>query len=332
MYGRKQIKSIMFTQSKAIAKGVFSLLPKADNLLTRESAKSNHNLRYCYSVWLRHLVKLHESSGKNVFPSMVELGPGSSIATGILALLTGTNNYLALDVVDFTKGFNYEEILEELILLISNKTPIPGEKEFPDVYPKLDDYSFPNHILTDSLLKETLSTKRIATIKSIIKEYNVSKRFASKDGISIQYMDEWTNKLDKLPVNFADLVLSHGVLMMVTDLDMTYKMVSKFLKKGGVTSHQIDFGSLNTADKWNGHWTYSDFTWKLIMGQRSFLINRAPLQEHVDLHKEYKMKIMDVRKIYEESEISRTDLSNRFMGLSDEDLITRTALIQAMKE
>jgi len=318
---------------KAILQGSISYLPGGGQFLTRDSKKrSTQSARYCYTVWLRHLVKLHQSSGKSDFPCVVEFGPGSSISTGLAAILTGTDSYVALDVFDLTKGFNYESTLDELIKLFRNRTPIPGEDEFPNVKPKLNDYSFPELILTDCLLEKTLHNDRLATIKSILNEYHKGKRAVSLNGISIQFVDSWETNANDLPVGSADLVISQAVLMMVKNLESTYRAIGKILKKGGISSHQIDFKSFNTASKWNGHWTYSDFLWKLILGKRPFLINREPYSVHAMLHEKFGLKIIETQKVFFKNEIPKYRLTNRFRNMPDEDLITRGALIQAVKE
>ena len=49
--------------------------------------------RYCYAVWLRHLVALAEA-GVPFQPEVVlELGPGDTVGVGIMALLTGAKEY-----------------------------------------------------------------------------------------------------------------------------------------------------------------------------------------------------------------------------------------------
>ena len=55
--------------------------------------------RYCYSVWLRHLM-CAAANGLDTNPSAVaELGPGDSIGIGIASVLTGVERYFAFDVV-----------------------------------------------------------------------------------------------------------------------------------------------------------------------------------------------------------------------------------------
>ena len=316
--------------SKALLKGIISYFPIKRRGLNRTDNEPGKSARYCYSVWLRHLVKIHESSSKTHFPSMVELGPGSSIGVGILALLTGTNKYVGLDVVDL-EDVNYEAILEEFIALLKHRTPIPDDKEFPRVHPKLLDYSFPDHILNAEFLEKMLHKDRVTTIKVMLKDFKNENRFVSKKELSIQFIKLGESEMDQLPFNSADLVFSQAVLMAVNNLEETYAMIQQFLKKGGVTSHQIDFKSFDTADKWNGHWTYSDTIWKIILGRKPYLINRAPYSIHASLHDKYGLKIIEAQKEYLTSDLSKTQLAPRFKTMPDEDLLTRNVLIQSLK-
>src|SRR5687767_9884078 len=81
---------------RALLKGAATYLPIVRQYACRGSGGTT-SARYCYSVWLRHLVKAHES-GLNSNPGNVaELGPGDSLGVGIAALLSGADHYYALD-------------------------------------------------------------------------------------------------------------------------------------------------------------------------------------------------------------------------------------------
>jgi len=57
--------------------------------------------RYCYSVWLRHLV-MAKKNDLNPYPKIVaELGPGDSIGIGLAALISGCEKYYGFDVVEY---------------------------------------------------------------------------------------------------------------------------------------------------------------------------------------------------------------------------------------
>src|SRR5450631_2613031 len=73
--------------------------------------------RYCYSVWLWHLVYA-ANSGLQTRPRVVaELGPDDSLGTGIAALLSGAEQYFALDAVSHANAEHNLGILDELVAL-----------------------------------------------------------------------------------------------------------------------------------------------------------------------------------------------------------------------
>ncbi len=96
-------------------------------------------------------------------------------------------------------------------------------------------------------------------------------------------------------------------------------------------SHSIDYKSHGSADEWNGHWAYSDFIWKLIKGKRPYLINRLPHSEHLRLMNEMGFEIVNDVTDQLPSKISREDIAPRFRKMTEEDLITSRAFIQASK-
>src|SRR5476651_1324393 len=78
-----------------------SLVPAVRRkLLTRGTGTGgSDSARYCYSVWMRHLVSAREK-GLNTNPEAVaELGPGDSLGICLAALLSGSARCFAFDVV-----------------------------------------------------------------------------------------------------------------------------------------------------------------------------------------------------------------------------------------
>ena len=108
--------------------------------------------------------------------------------------------------------------------------------------------------------------------------------------------------------------------------------MQQWLKPKGFISHQIDFKCHETADEWNGHWTYSNLMWKLIRGKRPYLLNREPHSTHIELLKKENFKILCDIKIKSRSNINRDNLARRFRSISDDDITTSGAFIQAVKQ
>jgi hypothetical protein len=104
-----------------------------------------------------------------------------------------------------------------------------------------------------------------------------------------------------------------------------------WLKSTGYISHQIDFKCHGTADEWNGHWAYSDFMWKLIRGKRPYLLNREPHSTHTAILSEEGYRVLCDVKFKSESSLTTDDLAPRFQSISNDDLTTGGAFIQAVK-
>ena len=247
------------------------------------------NARYCYSVWLRRLAILNKN-GLNTNPTIIaELGPGDSMGVGLMALLTGANKYYAFDVVKQTSSEQNVALFDELITLLLNQSDIPGEIEFPRVHPQLISYNYPFNILTKERLANCLYDNRINQIRDNLLQHENLR----KEESFLHYFCPWyeSSIIDKESV---DMIYSQAALEHVDDLNNTYDAMYQWLKPGGVMSHQIDFKSHGTSKNWNGHWSYSDFEWKLIRGNKTYLINREPLSTHIDLLKKKGFKIISV--------------------------------------
>ncbi len=302
--------------------GIATFLPGVKNYLQQRTGGTD-SARYCYSVWLRHLVKA-KMNGLDPYPKIVaELGPGDSLGIGLAALLSGCEKYCAFDVVEYGNVERNLQIFDALVSLFRNKSPIPGDDEFPQVKPYLDKYDFPADILDEHRLQFALKESRIEKIRDAIKHSILTNSL-------VQYKVPW-HDANILEEGSVDMIYSQAVLEHVDDLQNTYKSMQLWLKSTGYISHQIDFRSHGTASEWNGHWMYSDFAWKLIRGKRSYLLNREPYSTHLNILEEEGFKILYSKKIKSESAFTIADLATRFKSISEDDLTTSGAFIQAIK-
>lgn len=270
----------------------------------------SYSSRYCYTVWMRHVV-LAKKSKLNYFPKVVaELGPGDSLGVGIMALLLGSDKYVACDVVEFTNTKKNLVILEELLVLLKNRDPIPDDHEFPRVIPKLDDYSFPADIYSDEHLRDSLSNERVNKIRASL----------SSQKLMIEYNHAWLFDLQKYSRSF-DMVLSQAVLEHVDDLKNVYAMQKNWLKIDGFISHSIDFKSHGYAPTWDGHWKISKLRWFLLRGNRPYMINREPLSNHIGHLSDSGFNIVEDFKYYKEPTLSsdqyKTQLSSSDKNVCD---------------
>jgi SAM-dependent methyltransferase len=129
----------------------------------------------------------------------------------------------------------------------------------------------------------------------------------------------------------VDLVLSQSVLEYPPDLAGLYSEMRRWLKPGGVMSHEIDFKSFGLTVEWDGHWSCSDALWRLTTGRRRHKLNREPHSTHISLMERAGCRVVCDERIVRTSEITREQLAPRFRKLTDQDLATSSALIQAVR-
>lgn len=304
---------------KAVVAGLATYIPSYDYLRPTGGTDS---ARYCYSVWLRHLILGHADGLHSSMPKVVaELGPGDSIGIGLAALLSGAEQYYALDLVRYTDLKNNLAVFDELVRLFKNREPVPGDDEFPLLRPKLDFYAFPKYLLNDESLSASLDPKRIEEIWSSIEQSDSKSQM-------IVYQAPWDDP-EVIQDGAVDMIYSQAVLEHVDDLPGVYRAMRRWLKPSGIMSHQIDFKCHGKADSWNGHWTYSDILWNVVVGRQPYLLNREPHSTHIRLLRENEFHIVRNAVSYSASELRRSQLARRYRELSDEDLTTSGAFILA---
>lgn len=310
-----------------LIKGLVKTIPGIEKLYNFYKPIGGSNTRYCYSVWLRHLIHSYNNGFKEVPRKIAELGPGDSIGVGLAAVITGTVEYYAFDVVRYANVDNNLKIFEELVALFRARTVIPDNNEFPNIAPTLPSYEFPHHILTDEYLDKMLDETRLNKIRKAIQEID-SDQHSSE--FIIKYQVPWTDE-SNFKNDSLDMIFSQAVLEHVNDLDLTYNVIYKWLKPGGWTSNSIDFRSHYCADTWDGHWTYSDLQWKIVKGRKTYLINRDLYSTHLRLLKEKNYQTLFTLTTQLEPKIKRKQLAKRYAHATDEDLRTTTGYIIAKK-
>ena len=307
---------------KPLIKGILTFVPGIHQFCVKRTGGTD-SARYCYSVWLRHLV-MARNNGLNKYPKIVaELGPGDSLGIGLSALISGCDKYFAFDVVEYANVERNLEIFDTLLTLFKNRADIPGEDEFPEVKPYLEEYDFPTDILDENRLQHALEKSRIEKIRHSIIDLQ------RKDS-PIQYKVPWFDA-SIIEKESIDMIYSQAVLEHIDDLLNTYKAMRLWLKSTGYISHQIDFRCHGTANEWNGHWAYSNFMWKLIKGKRPYLLNREPHSTHIAILKEENFRVVCDKKNESTSSLTKAALAPSFKSISDDDLITSGAFIQAVK-
>jgi hypothetical protein len=303
----------------AFATGLASFVPGVRRFMGRGTGGSC-SARYCYAVWLRHLVKAESAGIATLHSYVAELGPGDSLGVGLAALLSGADRYVALDAKPHANPGQNLAIFEQLVELFRRRSPIPGDTEFPLVRPKLQDYRFPSAFLSEDRLASALSESRINDIRAAILGRSTS-------AVSMDYRAPWTDPAVVMSGS-VDFLFSQAVLEHVDDLELTYQAMRSWVKPNGFLSHSIDFTSHDITRSWNGHWTLNDLAWTIVRGTRSYFINREPLSRHLTLLSKNGFALVQVDKQHADVDPAFR-LAKRFRNMDPIDVSTRGAFVQA---
>ena len=307
---------------KPIAKGLLKRL----SILKSGYISGGNTLkgRYCYSVWMRHL--MYWNAFKNGVPKIVaELGPGNSLGIGFCALLSGSEQIHSLEVVKYWDKEKNLQTFNELVDLFKQRTAIPGKAEFPRVIPSIEDYGFPSDLLTETILDTALNENRLNAIRAEIMDLD------NPNNTFIKCHVPWyeTEIMEKGTVDF---IYSQSVLQYIDYIDGTFSAMKAWLKPQGVMSHSIDLSSIGVTNSWDSHWTCSDFEWDLIKTGQDFIVRRRPYSSYEQLHAEHDFTILKTIPIERKNTIKRNQLSKRFKNLSDSDFKTAQAYMISQAE
>ncbi len=279
------------------------------------AAGGTASARYCYAVWIRHLLLIARFNGGKIPVQVAEIGPGDSIGVGLAALLSGSESYFALEAIKYWDNERNLRIFNELIALFQKKEKIPGNDEFPLLRPILDDHSFPDSIITDQILEASLNPDRLESIRAELRNSD------SADNKIIQIKVPWHGE-DVIIPHASDFIFSHVVLQHIDEIEAAFLTMDHWLKPGGFVSHIIDYRSLGFTKAWNGHWTFPDWEWKIMVGGRKFSVNKKPHSFYVDLFIKNNIELLYVVKDTLPNQLKRNHLAEKYRNISEDDLNT----------
>ena len=290
--------------------GIASILPGIFDIFARPTGGTS-TAEYCYSVWLRHLITTRAKGQRKIPENVVEIGPGDSLGIGLAALLSGAKTYSALDVHNYSSIEKNLEIFDNLIKLFKTKSRIPLNGSGSKVRPKLNNYAFPSDIITDTILEKSLSEKRIKEIRNSIKSINSG---------CINYYVPWFGK--EIKKSSIDFVIAQASIEYIENTMSVLRYVKSWMKTDSYGSLVIDYSSHHLSNKWNEHWTYSQFMWLILKGRQPFFPNRKTHSEYLDILHSCKFEIIHSERNKKVSQIKRKELNYKFREISEEDLNT----------
>ena len=291
---------------------------------------SRNSGAYAYAVWMRHLALITKAVKRFRPASVVELGPGGSLGLGCAALLSGADHYVGLDVVDHQDGEHDAHVLDELVTLFERRASIPTDETFPELQPRLASYAFPRKMFADDGPRVIRTDhERVQSIRAAL----LNRKTLLYDDVPIGFQAPWDART--LDPRSVDLVITQNVLNEIahdgasSKLAETFGAMAKWLKSGGVMSHQIDFGFPGGAE-WNHHWRHSDAAWRVARGIRGAFANRAPLSEYLELCRTNGFDVVSVKPVIQDG-LAREKVAPRFRDLPEDDFRTSSAHVVAVK-
>jgi hypothetical protein len=295
---------------RSVLGGIRTFVPGYSPLGT--SLGGNSHARYCYSVWLRHLLAWRAAGMTGPIRTTAELGPGDSLGTGIAALLSGVDNYYGLDI--FSYSHTPRDLVEAMAELYRRRADLPGDDEFPELKPHLASYRFPHQLFRTDDLAASLRPDRVRNIVRAVENPGTLQ-----GGVSVQYYVPWHDH-SIIQRGSVDAAFSQAVMEHVEDIGATYRALGCWLRPNGFMSHQIDLRCHGLSTNWNGHWSYNDWMFRVARGKRPFLLNRQPASAHLEAARQAEFEILSESVVRKEGGIRRSELAPRFRGISEDDL------------
>lgn len=284
-----------------------------------------YSAQYCYSVWLRHLAELKKAHLiKNIWElnSIAEIGPGDSLGIGIAGLFSGINEYYGFDVIKHANKEGNIKIANDIYKLFLEKQDIPNGNKFSNIHPEIENYKFPEDILGIEINNISYLKERLKEITNALKD--------KSSGVTIHYVVPWDSS-SSMYAEKIDLIYSQAVMEHVEDIESAYGAMFKWLKPGGILSHQIDFKTHEMTTQWNGHWFISESIWKLLLHGRKYSLNRLPVSAHINAIQKAGFTIKNILPVYMMDKFEGKPTKLKRYIFSKEDYQISSVLIQALK-
>jgi SAM-dependent methyltransferase len=146
----------------------------------------------------------------------------------------------------------------------------------------------------------------------------------------LTYHAPW--KDDNSPMTSSvDTVMSQSVLQNISDLRPVLSAMLKWLRPGGIMSHEIDLSAIGRAREWNGHWRYPALLWRLMRGRRPWFLSRRPHSAYLAMMTDTGFRVTLDLPVRRASVLRQQDLASEFRNMTDDDLTTCSVFVQAVR-
>ena len=282
----------------AIIKGIATYLPGMNTKIKRKREHQMHSgskAEFCYTLWFSLLSNLVENNIGYNFERFGELGNGRSLGIAFCALLTGSEQYVSLEIEGTYTVKENLKLLDDIVSLFKKKDIITNKYEQLNI--KIVDNSIQKRIISSLVVNE----KRVSEIKKeIINGF--------KDSKLIKIVKPWEQSASL----GLDIVFSRAVMEHVNEPHLVYQSLKKHLKKDSIMFHDIEFHSHNITKNPNEHYKIPNLIWKLICGKREYYLNRYTLEEHLQSIRDNQFQIIDIRSNFRDKYLfGATVLSKR---------------------
>lgn len=311
----------MELRAKTLVRGVLTFLPVIGKRIAFSKSGGTDSARYCYAVWMRHWMRLKERFPDACWSTVAEVGPGDSLGIGLCALLLGASRYYAIDVQMLANTEMNLQVLKALVPMLKRHETIPDQNEYPNIFPHLSAYDFPEHILHINAIE-----KRERDIAQAVMKIDGSP---TTDDMIGYYLTEFSAAI---PCASVDLLFSQAVMSYVDDLETMYAFMGTVVKPGGFMSHTIPCNCIGTTRHWNGHYSVPNWLWRLARGNRPCFISRTPCSRHLELIGKAGFDLVVVERATRHDGINRSQLAKKFKSLSDDDLNTSGVYVLARRK
>jgi hypothetical protein len=218
-------------------------------------------------------------------------------------------------------------VVDELATLLRAHAPIPGPDEYPDQQPVMASYAFPSDTLPPGWEDTTLSPARVDAVRRAVAGRPDAEPL-------VRYLYPWSPT--SIAPGSADLVFSQAVLQEIGRdtgdgaLRETFRATARWLRPGGVVSHQIDLSAYD-GPPWYRHLTFGDTAWALVRGRRPHSVNREPASAYVRMCEEAGLRVIRADRVVGEPPPA-AELAPRFRRWPTDDLAARGLHLVAIKD